>query len=250
MNNYIIYKIYCRDCDDYYIGVTNNFNARKATHKLRTTTNQGKHSKSKLYKTINDNGGWNNWIMRCCADTGTTDIKEAHRIEDYILNKLKPSLNTLFYKTNEERKEHNKKNKHEYHIKNREVILKKKKEYHYKNKEACNKRSHDYYNKNKEVQLKRMNEVGKQMVNCPVCDKSVTRYNLTNHIKFVHNNCEQPKTNCHICNKEMNKKCLRRHIKEVHNKCEKPKATCHICNKEILKCSLRRHIRGVHNKKI
>jgi hypothetical protein len=216
MNNYIIYKIYCNDIHDYYIGVTNNFNGRKATHKLRVTTNQGKHSKSKLYNTINDNGGWSNWIMKWCGDTGTTDKKEAHRIEDYILNKLKPSLNTLFYKTDEEKKEHRKKNNHEYHIKNREILLEKHKQYHHNNKEACNKRSQEYYKKNKVEQLKKMNKVGKQIVNCPKCDKSMTRYNLSNHIKYVHNKCEQPKANCHICNTEINKRSLRRHIKEVH----------------------------------
>ncbi len=179
MNNYIIYKIYCNDIDDYYIGSTNNFKARKATHKLRATTNQGKHSKSKLYKTINDNGGWNNWIMRYCADIGTTDKTEAHRIEDYILNKLKPSLNTLFYKTNEERKEHYKLKKKEYVEQNRDIINKKKREYHHNNREACIKRSRDYYKKNKVEMLKKQNEQGKQMVNCPKCNKSVTRYNLS-----------------------------------------------------------------------
>ncbi len=54
------------------------------------------------------------------------------------------------------------------------------------------------------------------MVKCPQCDKSITRYNLSNHIKNVHNKCEQPKATCHICNKEMTKNSLRRHLTEVH----------------------------------
>lgn len=216
MNNYIIYKIYCDDIDDYYIGSTNSLRKRKTTHKLRATTDQGKYSKAKLYKTINDNGGWNNWTMKRCGDTGTTDKKEAHRIEYYILNKLKPSLNTLFYKTDEERKEHKKQVSVEYRKINKELLKEKKHKYHYANKVACNKRSREYYEKNKVEQLKKMNEVGKQKVNCPVCDKSVTRYNLSNHIKYVHNKCEQPKANCPICNKEMTEKSIPRHIREVH----------------------------------
>ncbi len=216
MNNYIIYKIYCENIDDYYIGVTNCLRKRKATHKLRTTTDQGKHSKALLYKTINENGGWGNWTMKYCGDTGTTDKKEAHRIEDYILNKLKPSLNTLFYKTDKERKEHRKQIAKEYRKNNEEILKDKKHIYHHANKEACNKRSHDYYEKNKVEQLKRMNEVGKQKVNCPICNKSMTRYNMSNHIKFVHNKANQPKASCHICNKEMTKKSISRHIREVH----------------------------------
>ena len=246
MNNYIIYKIYCDDIDDYYIGSTNSFSSRKASHKLRSTTNQGKHSKSILYKTINDNGGWNNWTMKWCGDTGTTDKKEAHRIEYYILNKLKPSLNTIFYKTDEERKEHIKKNRREYHIKNREIILKKHKEYHHANKEACNKISHEYYEKNKVEILKKQNEKGKKLVNCPECDKLVTRYNLSKHIKYVHNKCEEPKANCPMCNKEIRKRSLSRHIKEFHNKIKQPKANCPMCNKEMIKPSINRHIRNVH----
>ena len=216
MNNYIIYKIYCDDIDEYYIGVTNNFNGRKATHKLRTTTNQGKHSKSKLYKTINDNGGWENWRMRQVGDCKTTDKILAHKIEDYILNKLKPPLNTLFYKTDEERKEHKKQISKEYRNKNKIILNKKKRDYHHANREACVKRSRDYYKKNKTEMLKKQNEKGKQLANCPLCNKQVTRYNLSNHIKYVHKKIDQPKANCPVCDKEINKQSLRRHIREVH----------------------------------
>jgi hypothetical protein len=57
----VIYKIYCKDINivDCYVGQTIRFKRRKTEHRYSAFN----HIDLKLYNYINDNGGWNNWIM-------------------------------------------------------------------------------------------------------------------------------------------------------------------------------------------
>jgi hypothetical protein len=59
-SNTVIYKIYCKDknINDIYVGNTTNFQARKYHHKLAYENCEGC---LKIYKTIRENGGWDNW---------------------------------------------------------------------------------------------------------------------------------------------------------------------------------------------
>jgi hypothetical protein len=65
MTEYIFYKISCIDKNiDYtYIGSTKNFRRRKCEHKCYTTNEACKKYNSPIYKTIRENGGWENWSM-------------------------------------------------------------------------------------------------------------------------------------------------------------------------------------------
>jgi hypothetical protein len=92
-SNTIIYKIYCKDSSikDVYVGHTTNFTKRKYHHKVCSNiiTN-----KSKIYKTIRDNGGWDNWDMIEIAKYNCKDVTEA-RIKEYEhYTLLNSSLNT------------------------------------------------------------------------------------------------------------------------------------------------------------
>lgn len=60
-SNTIIYKIYCKDktIKDVYIGQTTNFVIRKYEHKTSCNTKND----LEIYKTIRENGGWDNWNM-------------------------------------------------------------------------------------------------------------------------------------------------------------------------------------------
>ena len=61
---YCIYKICCDDVPDYvYVGSTKAFRERKRHHKYSCTNVNGKSYHSKIYTTIRDNGGWDNWRM-------------------------------------------------------------------------------------------------------------------------------------------------------------------------------------------
>ena len=58
----IMYKIYCKNLDihDIYVGHTTNFIKRKYHHKKNC---ENGNKKLKIYETICDNGGWENWEM-------------------------------------------------------------------------------------------------------------------------------------------------------------------------------------------
>ena len=91
-SNTIIYKIYCKNetITDIYVGHTTNFFVRKYYHK-----NAFKNYKNDLqiYKTMRENGGWNNWNMieiakYNCKDSTEARIKEQLHYEELKLNTL------------------------------------------------------------------------------------------------------------------------------------------------------------------
>lgn len=60
-NESIIYKITCKNAEikDTYFGSTTRFTVRKHNHKVNCVDMPDR----RLYKTINENGGWDNWTM-------------------------------------------------------------------------------------------------------------------------------------------------------------------------------------------
>lgn len=60
-NESVIYKIYCKNPEVKYtyFGSTTRFTTRKHSHKVSCVDMPDK----RLYKTINENGGWDNWNM-------------------------------------------------------------------------------------------------------------------------------------------------------------------------------------------
>lgn len=93
-SNTVIYKIFCKDenIKSCYIGHTTNFTQRKYQHKLSCD----KHN-AKIYKTIKENGGWDNWEMieiACykCKNSTEARLKEyEHYIsENATLNSHSP----------------------------------------------------------------------------------------------------------------------------------------------------------------
>ena len=91
----IVYKIICKDkhIQDYYIGSTVNFNRRIAQHKYNVLV--GKEMHRILYKTIRDNGFWENWKVEILAKVRTDNIKHLRRVEQLYLRNFKPSLNII-----------------------------------------------------------------------------------------------------------------------------------------------------------
>ena len=89
-----IYKIYCKDdtIKDIYVGHTTNFYVRKYQHK---TACNAINNKLKIYKTIRENGGWNNWNMVEIAIYNCKNLIEARIKEQYHYVELKASLNSI-----------------------------------------------------------------------------------------------------------------------------------------------------------
>jgi hypothetical protein len=90
-NNTLIYKIVCKNLDvkDIYVGHTTNFTKRKNQHKI----NYNKEYNCKLYRTIQDNGGWNNWVMIEIKRFPCNDSNEAKARERFYIEHLNANLN-------------------------------------------------------------------------------------------------------------------------------------------------------------
>ena len=92
-SNTTIYKIYCKDTNmtDTYVGHTTNFKEREYSH-MKCCENI--HNNTKVYKTIRENGGWNNWDMVEIANYNCKDLIEAKMKEQYHYELLKSTLNS------------------------------------------------------------------------------------------------------------------------------------------------------------
>jgi len=148
--SYFIYKICCDDLPEFnYIGSTKSFRNRKYLHKQRAITQN-----TKLYTTIRENGGWDNWRMVIVEDCGKISFTEARIKEEEHRVKLNANLNMLkCYRTEEEKIQDNRNNANNY----RKKYIEEKKDYH-----------KEYYEKNKETILDKQS----QKITCE-CGKTI-----------------------------------------------------------------------------
>ncbi len=93
----IIYKIVCNDLNitEVYVGHTTNFINRKALHKSNCNNINGKSYNLKIYNTIRNNGGFENWSMiEIEKFQDCNDINEASAKERYYYELLNAKLNS------------------------------------------------------------------------------------------------------------------------------------------------------------
>jgi len=157
---YVFYKIVCNDLDVKYtyVGSTTNFTRRKCQHK--GNSNDEKYGHMKLYKIINENGGFANWTMvkiETCICASTLDARKRER---YFYEELNANMNMIRPMST---LEENKENKAEWN-----------KQYGMDNKESIAAYKKDYYEKNKDKQASRVSD----KIHCEACDC----YNSRGHI--------------------------------------------------------------------
>jgi hypothetical protein len=145
---YCIYKICCDDVPDYvYIGSTKAFRERKRKHKNTCTNVNGKSYNLKIYTTIRENGGWDNWRMVIIEECGDITLTQARIKEEEWREKLKANMNSMpCYVTEQQQKERKNERAKEYREENKERL----RENYEANKEEINKKRKDYYEANKE----------------------------------------------------------------------------------------------------
>jgi len=162
---YCIYKLVCDDCDYIYVGSTKSFVHRKSSHKSKCETHH-----TKVYKTIREYGGWENWrmvIIEECDDTIQTK-RQAHMREEEFRLQLKATLNTIrAFLTEEQKREDNREYNNTLHRKeynkecnknyrNRPEVKEHKKEYQkeyqkiYRNRPEVIEHLREYNQRNKE----------------------------------------------------------------------------------------------------
>ena len=144
--NAMIYKLVCNDLNisDIYIGSTVSFRRRKYAHKQCCNNPNSKKYNLKVYKFIRDNSGWDNWDMVLVANTPCNSKLELAKHERHYYEELNPTLNSYCPG----------RTKKEWLEKNKDIIKIKRKEY--------------------QRALK---------VNCPICDKFITKYYIKKHQK-------------------------------------------------------------------
>lgn len=132
---YYIYKIVCNDVSitDFYVGSTTCFRKRKCCHKSICNNPNDNRYNVKIYQTIRENGGWDNWRMVIVEEMeeGTTLIQARIREEHYRVD-LEASLNVRSAYIELTEKEYKK----EYQQTNKEIIKEYKKKYYQTNKET------------------------------------------------------------------------------------------------------------------
>jgi hypothetical protein len=161
--SYIIYKICCNDLPEFiYVGSTKSFIKRKSQHKHNC--NNG--DTQKLYTTIRENGGWDNWRIVIIEDCGQVTLTEARIKEEENRIKLKANLNmNKCHQTEEEKKEYKKQYDKKYCEANKEYIKEQIKQYRELNKEKIKEQNKEYYEANKEYikeQIKEYSEANKE----------------------------------------------------------------------------------------
>lgn len=160
-----IYKICCKDpsITDCYVGSTTDFVKRRYDHKWNCDNSKYKKY-YKLYRFINNNGGWNNFNMQVIEQYPCNCKEELHRREGYFIRLLNCSLNAMIAgRTVKEYRIDKKDEQKQYRVDNREKILAQKKH---------------YYNQNKEHLLIKQ----KQPYTC-ICGKTLTIGNKSRHCK-------------------------------------------------------------------
>jgi len=78
--------------DDVYVGHTTNFIKRKHQHKISC---KNLNNKLKIYNTIRENGGWDNWDMIEIACYNCNNSEEARIKENQHYEELKSTLNSV-----------------------------------------------------------------------------------------------------------------------------------------------------------
>lgn len=96
-SNTIIYKITCNEpsVTEKYVGHTTNFVQRKSAHKNSTKNEKSACYNLKLYKTIRENGGWDNWRMEMISFYNCKNLHEAKLKEQEHFIELKATLNSI-----------------------------------------------------------------------------------------------------------------------------------------------------------
>jgi len=161
---YIIYKIVCNDLEvkEIYVGSTRQFTKRKCRHKHNCNNENCKSYNQKVYQTIRNNGGWQNWTMVKIEDRVCETTLDARRIEREWFEKLNADMNMQYPQRNHEEvqayqkeyreinREHNKEYQKEYHKNNFDQNREQRKVYMKEYREINKDKTKDYYKQNKQ----------------------------------------------------------------------------------------------------
>jgi len=171
---------------------------RKYAHKSDCNNENGKNYNYKIYSTIRDNGGWDNWRMVCIHQQDVNNKRHAEKIEEDYRLELNGNMNTHRAFTTPEQKKEQKKEwdennkesineyKKEYYETNKEHLVEKMKEYKEQNKEWISEQRKKHYEQNKVKIAEYKKEKITCDCGCEICRGDLARHKRTNkHIKLM-----------------------------------------------------------------
>ena len=169
--NSFIYKIQHKENKELiYIGSSTNYTRRKQCHKDRT-----KNKTTKLYETIRNNGGFDNFIMEEIKKFPCNSKKELEIEEQKCMEEYNCTLNTLkSFITEEDKKIRDAKSHKKLYEINKEERKKYVNEWINNNREK-----HNEYNRKTKAKYK---EYNKEKVTCE-CGAVIARWGLYQHKK-------------------------------------------------------------------
>jgi len=96
----VIYKIVCKDLavTDCYVGHTTSFKHRKYEHKSHCYNDKCNEYNFKVYKTIRQHGGWENWEMVLVEAFPCENNLQAEARERFWYENLKANMNCQIMK--------------------------------------------------------------------------------------------------------------------------------------------------------
>ncbi len=155
MTVYYFYKICSLDNEYIYIGSTKNFKKRVVDHKSNCYNKNLKLYNIKLYSTIRNNAGLNNFVFEIIESINTDDREIILKHEQDLMIKYNSNLNTnRSFITDEDKKQYKKQYQKQYQIDNKEQIQ----QYKIDNKEQIQQLLKQYKIKNRDKILLKNNE--------------------------------------------------------------------------------------------
>lgn len=180
INDYIFYKIVCldKDLDLCYVGSTANWKQRVIGHKYNATVEKSSQYNIKLYQTIRENGGWDNFKMIQLGTREQLKKREAEQIEEEYRVELRANMNTIKCFTTDTKQEQKK----EWRDNNKDRVAEYMKLYRQENKDKIALQTKKYYNDNKDEILDKKYKYDKIKVECE-CGCVINKICLTRHRK-------------------------------------------------------------------
>ena len=153
VRNYSMYKICPKNINlNYcYIGHTSDFNSRKYQHKLACINEEHNKVHLKIYQTIRQHGGWDEWEMIEIEKFNDKTKLEARMREQELIKEYDANLNLLnAYITEQERASIKKTITEKYREENKELLKEQTKKYKQEHKEIIAEQMKKYRAENKE----------------------------------------------------------------------------------------------------
>jgi len=156
MSQYYIYKIVSDDCPEFiYVGSTKSLTDRKYSHKQTCNKPNKRNHNCKVYQTIRENGGWENWRMVIVEECGDISKIQARIREEHFRMEFNANMNSCKAFISEDDKKEREK---QYREDNKDTIKEQKKQYYETNKDKLKEHMKQYYEANKD----KFKEINKQ----------------------------------------------------------------------------------------